>query len=152
METLETYLHKPNILALFPEALSADVEAIFADETGFVGADAAVDCEISNQHIVSSKVIKATLAKMTGGFESLNYGLWRLRSEKIAILGAKHEMKHTKTARLCRMCEGASTRLTRETLLRFKVGGVTASICQRFRIVDLEEFRLQHFIRGSNRA
>jgi len=34
-------LCKPNILALLPKALSADVEAVFADQTRFVCADAA---------------------------------------------------------------------------------------------------------------
>lgn len=38
----EPHLRKSDILTLFPEALTADVEAVFADETGFVGADAAV--------------------------------------------------------------------------------------------------------------
>lgn len=36
------YLSEPDILALLSEALSADVEAVLADQTGFVGADAAV--------------------------------------------------------------------------------------------------------------
>jgi len=34
-------LDETNVLALFPEALTADVQAILADQTGFVGADAA---------------------------------------------------------------------------------------------------------------
>jgi hypothetical protein len=36
------YLDEADILALLTEALSADVEAVFSDKTGFVGADAAV--------------------------------------------------------------------------------------------------------------
>jgi hypothetical protein len=36
------YLYEPNILALLPETLAAEVETIFADETGRVSADAAV--------------------------------------------------------------------------------------------------------------
>lgn len=39
------YLDKSNILALLPEALSADIETVFSDQTGFVGADAAVKLE-----------------------------------------------------------------------------------------------------------
>lgn len=39
-ETL-VYLREPNILALLPKALTADIEAVFSDEAGFVGADAA---------------------------------------------------------------------------------------------------------------
>jgi len=39
---VETYLCEPDILTLFPEALTADIEAVFSDETGFVGADATV--------------------------------------------------------------------------------------------------------------
>lgn len=35
------YLGEANVLALLPEALTADVEAILADETGAVCADAA---------------------------------------------------------------------------------------------------------------
>jgi len=34
-------LDETDVLALFPEALTADVETVFADETGGVGADAA---------------------------------------------------------------------------------------------------------------
>lgn len=36
------YLDETDILALLTETLTADVEAVFADETGSVGADAAV--------------------------------------------------------------------------------------------------------------
>lgn len=39
---METYLREPDILTLLPEALSANIEAVFSDETGFVGADATV--------------------------------------------------------------------------------------------------------------
>jgi len=34
-------LDEANVLALFPEALTADVQAVLADQTGLVGADAA---------------------------------------------------------------------------------------------------------------
>lgn len=37
------YLDEPNILALLSEALSANIEAVFPDQTGFVGADTAVE-------------------------------------------------------------------------------------------------------------
>jgi hypothetical protein len=36
---LRTYLDEPDILALLSEALPADIEAVFPDQTGFVGAD-----------------------------------------------------------------------------------------------------------------
>jgi hypothetical protein len=36
-----SYLDEADILALLTEALSADVEAVFSDQTGFVGADTA---------------------------------------------------------------------------------------------------------------
>jgi hypothetical protein len=36
------YLDEADILALLTEALSADVEAVFSDQAGFVGADTAV--------------------------------------------------------------------------------------------------------------
>jgi hypothetical protein len=36
------YLDETNVGALLTEALTADVEAVLADETGVVGADAAV--------------------------------------------------------------------------------------------------------------
>jgi hypothetical protein len=36
------YLNKSDILALLPEALTADVEAVFPDDTGLVGADATI--------------------------------------------------------------------------------------------------------------
>ena len=42
MAYFNSYLDETNVLALFPEALTADVQAILADQTGFVGADAAV--------------------------------------------------------------------------------------------------------------
>lgn len=35
-----TYLGEPDILALLPETLTADIETVFANETGFVGANA----------------------------------------------------------------------------------------------------------------
>jgi hypothetical protein len=38
------YLDESNVGALLPEALTADVQAILADETSGVGADAAVVC------------------------------------------------------------------------------------------------------------
>lgn len=45
------YLSEADIGALFPEALAADIEAVFADQTGGVGADAAV-LRISRQLLV----------------------------------------------------------------------------------------------------
>lgn len=36
-----TYLGESDILAFLPKALTADIEAIFSDETGFVSTDAA---------------------------------------------------------------------------------------------------------------
>jgi len=39
---LLTVLDESNISGLFSEALTADVEAVFADETGLVGADTAL--------------------------------------------------------------------------------------------------------------
>jgi hypothetical protein len=45
-------LDEANVLALFPEALTADVQAVLADQTGLVGADAAIqsqfDCSKPN--------------------------------------------------------------------------------------------------------
>ena len=38
------YLDESNIGALLPEALTADVQAVLADETSGVGADTAVVC------------------------------------------------------------------------------------------------------------
>ena len=37
----QTHLREPNILTLLPEALTADIEAVFPDEARFVGAYAA---------------------------------------------------------------------------------------------------------------
>ena len=37
-----SYLDESDVGALLPEALTADVEAVLADKTGRVGADAAV--------------------------------------------------------------------------------------------------------------
>jgi len=40
---LWTHLDEANVVGLLAEALAADVEAVLADETGLVGADAAVE-------------------------------------------------------------------------------------------------------------
>lgn len=45
----QVYLDESNILALLPEALSADIETVFPDQTGFVGADSAVRLRESGQ-------------------------------------------------------------------------------------------------------
>ena len=37
-----THLDEADVLALLSEALTADVEAVLADQTGLVGADTAV--------------------------------------------------------------------------------------------------------------
>lgn len=42
IKNCRTHLNKSNISALLPEALTADVETVFADQTGGVGADAAI--------------------------------------------------------------------------------------------------------------
>lgn len=39
---IAVYLDEANVVGLLTEALTADVEAVLADETGLVGADAAV--------------------------------------------------------------------------------------------------------------
>jgi hypothetical protein len=41
------YLNESNIVGLFSEALTADVEAVFADQTGTVSAYTAVDIQVS---------------------------------------------------------------------------------------------------------
>ena len=38
----QSHLNKTNIRTLLPEALTADVQTVLPDETGFVGADSAV--------------------------------------------------------------------------------------------------------------
>lgn len=38
----QSHLNETNIRALLPEALTADVQAVLPDETGFVGANSAV--------------------------------------------------------------------------------------------------------------
>lgn len=45
-ETGESYLDETNVGGLLAEALTADVEAVLADQTSGVGADAAV-CQVS---------------------------------------------------------------------------------------------------------
>ena len=45
--SLWPYLDETDILALLAEALAADVEAVFADQTGGVGADSAVRIGLS---------------------------------------------------------------------------------------------------------
>lgn len=55
------YLDESNIGALLSEALTADVEAVLADETGAVGADAAVQ-EIVSKDCPSCSVLSPTAA------------------------------------------------------------------------------------------
>ena len=40
---VNTYLDETNVGGLLTEALTADVQAVLADETGLVGADTAVE-------------------------------------------------------------------------------------------------------------
>ena len=40
----KTHFGESDILALFPEALAANIEAVLPDQTGFVRADAASTC------------------------------------------------------------------------------------------------------------
>ena len=46
------YLDEPDVLRLFPEALAADVEAILANETSGVGADAAKRDSHKHKHMI----------------------------------------------------------------------------------------------------
>ena len=48
IELYPAYLNEADILALLPETLTADVEAIFADETGCVCADTTVESMINS--------------------------------------------------------------------------------------------------------
>jgi hypothetical protein len=43
-----SYLDEANVRGLLTEALTADVEAVLADQTGLVGADTAVRRKLSN--------------------------------------------------------------------------------------------------------
>ena len=48
MWVTRTYLDEANVGALLAEALTADVEAVLADQTSGVGADAAVEYCVSH--------------------------------------------------------------------------------------------------------
>ena len=49
--SFETYLDEPDILRLFSEALTANVEAILSNETGGVGADTAISHHTTDQSL-----------------------------------------------------------------------------------------------------
>jgi hypothetical protein len=55
-------LDEPNILTLLPKALTAEIEAIFADETGGVSADAAVEALWSAQFPRRSQFVRQPIA------------------------------------------------------------------------------------------
>jgi len=48
------YFCESNILTLLPEALTADIQAVFSNKTGFVCADAAVSFPIISTLLQSS--------------------------------------------------------------------------------------------------
>lgn len=54
--TGESYLDETNVGGLLAEALTADVQAVLADETGGVGANAAVEKKIVSQMFSASVV------------------------------------------------------------------------------------------------
>lgn len=94
---MPTHLDESNILRLLPEALTADVQAIFADETSGVCADAATKQKVVSHHSIKS------WAPMPKG-HSFNRNT-----------GSLEDCERTIDEIPFRRCEGASTRPIRET-------------------------------------
>lgn len=92
------YLGETDIRALFPEALTADVEAVLADQTCGVRADAA-----ESRYRISFLPY---------------YRIPTLSTRVGSTTFAGEEECHTMIGRLCRSCGDASTRRIRETWSR----------------------------------
>lgn len=63
-----SYLGEANVGSLLTEALTADVEAVLADQTGGVGADTAIQSTLPLAHLVlSSWLVDRLLLSLAGG-------------------------------------------------------------------------------------
>lgn len=110
------YLDETNVGALLAEALTANVEAVLANETGRVGADAAVHISVSTcpNHPYAPSVFHFMPMLASGVF------LPRHRSAATRVCNGE---RHTTRGSPCRRCAGASTRRIRETWCVVERGG-----------------------------
>lgn len=99
----ESYLDEANVGGLLTEALTADVEAVLADQTGLVGADAAVH-----------KVKIIMLAQILH-FPSREFLQCRSSCPPYFIPNRIIPAKRTTDGRPCRSYGGGSSRRIRET-------------------------------------
>jgi hypothetical protein len=105
------YLDKSNVGALLPEALTADVQAVLADETSGVGADTAVGCSCQP---ISQKFVMPSVSIIRHPIRTcslLQYSIPK-RTKRPMYRG---KGKRTSCESPCRRCAGASTRPIRET-------------------------------------
>ena len=103
------YLGEANVGGLLTEALTADVEAVLADETGLVRADAAVN--VQSVHVLAPFPCLANPPVLLPSLLSRT-----LSAAKISCSSPRDEL--TRRGRPCRKCADASTRQTRATYLR----------------------------------
>lgn len=100
---LRIYLDETNVGGLFTETLTADVETVFADETGLVGADTAVKfSSASCSLVVSSYSIIPALTHPISSISEYN-------------LDYEESIKRTKRGLPFRRYGDESSRRTRET-------------------------------------
>lgn len=116
-----THLDEANVGGLLAEALTADVEAVLADETGLVGADAAVGGgdRLANCFVRGFRV-SCCCCHGRPSFVSapLLLLLLRLLLHCVADMGDDDDgdgSALTSHGRPCRRCAGASSRRIRET-------------------------------------
>ena len=95
------YLDEADVGGLLTEALTADVEAVFADQTGLVGADAAVRSIVSYGR---SFLLQIPATPPSDRREN-----------------PSNIMERTSRGSPCRSCGGASSRQIRETYWRLKL-------------------------------
>lgn len=110
---VSSYLDEANVGSLLTEALTADVEAVLADQTGTVGADAAV---VAHKDVSKTFFLRVSLDLVADcPFSSSEVPPL---SQVILLLGVRG-LERTKSESPCRTCEDESSRRIRETCLRF---------------------------------
>lgn len=142
-----THLDEANVGGLLAEALTADVEAVLADETGLVGADAAVGGgdRLANWFVRGFRVSCCCCHGRPSFVPTpLLLLLFRLLLHCVADMGDDDDgdgSALTSHGRPCRRCAGASSRRIRETCwvvltvgdvgCRSGLRGEGAGVCRR---------------------
>ena len=107
------YLGESDVGGLLAEALTADVKTVLADETGLVGADAAVICVSSYVLMSPSIFLHIRPPRPTRGIFPAHPPL----SLQIVCMGVSYGAgsRHTTRGSPCRRSLGGSSRHSRET-------------------------------------